>query len=141
MGIRKLWYFYEDAFWSTSAYYTLQQRASLEARNPQSAEMKQARVAGRRFCSFFFLLVALSGVVRPQEFTGRTVTGIEYDPERQPIDPRDLQNMQLVRIGEPLDANQVAGTIDRLFASGLYEDIQVDAEPNGGGVTLRYMTR
>ena len=36
---------------------------------------------------------------------------------------------------------QVAGTIDRLFSSGLYDDIQVDATPSGNGVTLRFITR
>ncbi len=49
--------------------------------------------------------------------------------------------MQLVRAGEPLDPTQVAATIDRMFASGLYDDIQVDAEPSGNGVALRFLTR
>ena len=49
--------------------------------------------------------------------------------------------MQLVQQGQPLDPKQVAGTIDRLFYSGLYEDIQVDATSSGNGVTLRFITR
>ncbi len=49
--------------------------------------------------------------------------------------------MQLVRPGEPLDRTQVAATLDRMFASGLYDDIQVDAEPSGNGVALRFITR
>ncbi len=122
-------------------YYTFQQRVSLEVRNLLSAEMKYVLFAGRRFSLSFLLLVVITGVAHPQQFAGRTVTGVHYDPEKQPIDPRDLRNMQLVQPGEPLNPNQVAGTIDRLFASGLYDDIQVDAEPSGSGVTLTFITR
>ncbi len=49
--------------------------------------------------------------------------------------------MQLVQIGQPLNPAQVAATIDRLFASGLFDDIQVDAEPSGSDVALRFITR
>ncbi len=49
--------------------------------------------------------------------------------------------MQLVRVGQPLDETQVAGTIDRLYASGLYTDIEVDAESSGAGVAIRFITK
>ncbi len=80
-------------------------------------------------------------MARAQDFRGKVVTAVEYRPAQQPIYSKDLQNMQLVRAGEPLDPNQVAATIDRLFASGLYEDIQVDAEPSANGVLIRFITR
>lgn len=86
-------------------------------------------------------LSALPGVARAQEFRGKLVTAVEYEPAVQPVFPKDLQNMQLVRAGQPLDPNQVAATIDRLFASGLYDDIQVDAEPSANGVVIRFITR
>ncbi len=66
---------------------------------------------------------------------------VAYEPAAQPVDPRDLQRMQLVQPGEPLNPTQVAGSIDRLFASGLYDNIQVDAEPSGAGVAIRFITR
>lgn len=86
-------------------------------------------------------LFAVCGPLRAQDFQGRTVSSITYEPARQPIDARDLRSMQLSQVGEPLDAHAVAGTIDRLYASGLYDDIQVDAEPAGNGVMLRFITR
>src|ERR1700728_809200 len=86
-------------------------------------------------------VLAACGSLRAQDFRGKTVASIAYEPARQPIDARDLQSMQLVQIGEPLDSHSVAGTIDRLYASGLYEDIQVDAESSGSGVALRFITR
>lgn len=87
-----------------------------------------------------FLLANLSPADTP-DFSGKTVVSVQYEPAAQPPDPRDLANMQLVRAGEPLDLNQVGATIDRMFASGLYDDIQVDAEPSGNGVALRFITR
>ena len=87
------------------------------------------------------LLLANRATVSAQNFYGKTVVSIEYEPAAQPLDPRDLANMQLVHVGEPLDSTQVAGTIDRMFASGLYTDIQVDAEARVNGVVLRFITK
>ena len=84
--------------------------------------MKKVLFAGRRRSYSLLLILAIGSVARAQDFGGRMVTSIQYDPEKQPIDPRDLQNAQLVRTGEPLDLKQVAGTIDRLFATGLYRE-------------------
>lgn len=84
------------------------------------------------------VLVSLSAVA--QEYTGRAVTAIRYQPEVQPIDRRDLERMLIVRVGERLETNQLAATIDRLYRSGLYENIEVDAEPAGTGVALTFIT-
>ena len=85
--------------------------------------------------------VLLGGGAQAQDFTGVTVTAIQYEPAAQPIDPRDLARMQLVQVGEPLNPRQVAATLDRLFSTRLYDDLQVDAEPSGGGVTIRFLTK
>ena len=90
---------------------------------------------------FYAALIIVPAVTGAQEFRGKLVTAVEYEPANQPVFSKDLQNMQLVRAGQPLDPNQVAATIDRLFASGLYDDIQVDAEPSGDGVAIRFITR
>src|SRR5581483_8669196 len=93
--------------------------------------------------SFFsgFLLLSILNPLRAQNFSGKTVVSVQYEPADQPLDARDLATMQLVRPGQPLNLSQVATSIDRMFASGMYEDIQVDAEPSGGGVTIRFLTR
>src|SRR5579875_732578 len=92
-------------------------------------------------CCFAACAPAQAQSLSAGDFRGKPVASIEYEPAKQPIDARDLQSMQLIQVGEPLDTHAVAGTIDRLFASGLYEDIQVDAEPSGTGVALRFITR
>lgn len=69
------------------------------------------------------------------------IARVEYVPAKQPLDPRDLEAAQVVKPGNPLSEEQVAQTIDQLFASGYYKDIQVDAQPSGDGVALRILTQ
>jgi outer membrane protein assembly complex protein YaeT len=96
----------------------------------------------RRLSAALTLVLAASSATAQNTngLEGKTVFGIEYEPKEQPIAPEDLQATQLVRTGEPLNSNQVSTTIDRLWATGLYDNIQVDAEPNGSGVTVRFIT-
>jgi outer membrane protein insertion porin family len=74
-------------------------------------------------------------------FFGKRVARIEYSPSKQPIDDVDLKADQLVKPGGVLRASDVAQSIDRLFASGYYLDIQVDAEMSPDGVVVRFITK
>lgn len=98
-------------------------------------------VRGRAF--FFLLLTSflVPGTIWSQNFTGKNVKSISYEPPNQPIDARDLARMQLVELNRPLEPRQVAATLDRLFSTGLYDDLQVDAESSGDDVTLKFLTR
>ncbi len=106
-----------------------------------AGKMRKFAFAGRIQLVLGLLFLINSTVLDAQNFSGRTVAAVEYDPAVQPVDARDLRTMQLVQPGRPLEPAQVATTIDRLFSSGLYDDIQVDAEPSGSGVALRFITR
>ncbi len=76
------------------------------------------------------------------EFENRVVSAIEYSPSRQPLSRADLVRVQQVKVGEPLHSSDVASTIDLMFATGSYSDIQADAEPTpSGGVILRFLTK
>src|SRR5581483_10669615 len=92
-------------------------------------------------CLTLLFILGIPRVISAQDFQGRTVVSVNYEPTDQPVDPHDLAVMQLVQAGRPLEKTQVAGTIDRLYASGLYEDIEVDAEPSGTGVAIRFITK
>ncbi|MGA8599548.1 MAG: POTRA domain-containing protein [Bryobacteraceae bacterium] len=74
-------------------------------------------------------------------FFGKRVARVEYSPSKQPIDEVDLKADQLVKAGAILRASDVAQSIDRLFASGYYLDIQVDAEMSGDEVVVRFITK
>lgn len=92
------------------------------------------------------LIVVLAAAALPylnaqsSPYFGRNVVRVEYTPAKQPIDPVDLKASQLVKPGSPLRSEDVAGTIDRLYASGYYEDIKADAETAPDGVVVRFIT-
>src|SRR5258706_9495704 len=86
-----------------------------------------------------FLAVAAYG--QGQQSEGKPIVAIQYDPAEQPLSVRDLNEAQTLKIGEPLRKADVSAAIDRLFATGAYDDVQVDVQPNGDGVTLRFVTK
>jgi outer membrane protein assembly complex protein YaeT len=92
--------------------------------------------------SLAILLFALLPAAGAQStsFFGKRVVRVEYSPAKQPISTIDLQNRQLVKPGRPLRQDDVGGTIDGLFSTGYYTDIQVDGEPEGDGVIVRFIT-
>ena len=92
---------------------------------------------------FLSTLAGLAGQAPGQSagFEGKGITGVTYDPPVQPLDRRDLDRIQLLHAGSPLHADDVAETIERMFATGRYSDIQVDATLSGDQVALRFITR
>lgn len=76
-----------------------------------------------------------------QRFEGLTIIGVVYDPPIQPLHPEDLAKRQLLKPGASFRAADAAATIDRLFETGRYDDIQITAEPATGGVTVRLLTQ
>ena len=89
----------------------------------------------------FFTILLLASALHAQDFAGKVIAAIHYQPAEQPIDPRDLDRLVVVKPGQRLETNQLAATIDRLYRSGLYDDIEVDAEPVAGGVSLTFITK
>ena len=50
---------------------------------------------------FLYLFVVLpTAAFAQQEYSGRKVVSISYRPAKQPIDPRDLQKMQILEVGQ-----------------------------------------
>ena len=74
-------------------------------------------------------------------FEGKTVVSIRYDPPAQPLSAADLDRVQQVTIGSAYSGAAIAETIDRMFKTGVYSDIQVDAEVSGSGVAIAYLTK
>src|SRR5882672_3918087 len=87
------------------------------------------------------ILLSIAGICAAQtdEFTGRAIRSVEYSPAGV-IFPADLERIQVLKTGEILRAEDVADAIDRLFATGLFEDIAVEAQPSGDGVAIRFIT-
>src|SRR5215472_10827573 len=64
-----------------------------------------------------------------QKYEGKEIANIQFVPATQPVDPMELFEILPVKRGEPLRISNVRAAIERLFATGRYADVQVDAEP------------
>jgi outer membrane protein assembly complex protein YaeT len=74
-------------------------------------------------------------------FEGKRVADIQFQPAVQPIETGDLNAMLPLKKDRPLRMVDVRASIERLFATGRYADIQVDAEPDQDGVSIRFITK
>jgi outer membrane protein assembly complex protein YaeT len=94
-------------------------------------------------CVLVCLAVAWPGTLRAQyqTYEGKDVLTIQFDPVEQPLDPSELYEILPLKIHQPLSMAAVRASIERLFATGRYADIQVDAEPYQSGVIIRFLTK
>jgi outer membrane protein assembly complex protein YaeT len=77
----------------------------------------------------------------PQSFDGQTVIRILWAPDPQPIAIAELIAMVPLKKDQPYRTSAVRASIERLYATGRYRDIQVDTMPVDGGVTVRFITK
>jgi outer membrane protein assembly factor BamA len=89
--------------------------------------------------SFFILPAALLGDA--SDFEGKTITRILFVPREQPVDPEELHRILPVKERTPLRLDNIRAAIARLYATGTYADIQVDAELRNGELVLRFITQ
>jgi outer membrane protein assembly complex protein YaeT len=69
------------------------------------------------------------------------VVRIAWDPDPQPIAIAELDAMVPLKKDQPYRAAVVRASIERLYATGRYRDIQVDTTPTEGGVAVRFLTK
>jgi outer membrane protein assembly complex protein YaeT len=74
------------------------------------------------------------------QFEGKPIVNIQFS-DVQPLDPVDLAKAQPLKVGQPLRMSEVAEAIDGLFATGRFDDIAVEGEASGNGVTVRFVTK
>ncbi len=75
-----------------------------------------------------------------QKYEGKPIKDIEFSPTDQPLQPEELSQMMTLHLGQPLRMPDVRASIERLFATGRYADIQVQADPLEDGVVIRLVT-
>src|ERR1043166_5866525 len=90
-------------------------------------------------CAGCAIFTMLSSAQTP-DFNGRPIREVRYTPVN-PLAPPDLQRVQMLKVGDAYRAEMVAEAIDRLFETGLFEDIVVEAELSGDGVAVRFVTQ
>ena len=87
------------------------------------------------------LLLAVHGFAQSAKYEGQTITNVRFDPPEQPLDAAELHHLLPLQMNQPLRAEDVRNAIERLFATGRYQDIQVDAQAYRGGVAIAFMTK
>jgi outer membrane protein assembly complex protein YaeT len=75
-----------------------------------------------------------------QKYEGQPVVNIRFEPAQQPLEGAELFEMLPLKRGEPLRMSVVRASVERLFSTGRYRDIQVDAAPGPGGVIITFIT-
>lgn len=74
-------------------------------------------------------------------YEGQLIASVKFDPERQPLTYDQLLSMLPLRVGQPLRGSDLRDSIQRLYQTGEYADIAVDATPATGGVALKFITK
>ena len=90
-----------------------------------------------------FLFVIFPAGLRgdASSYEGKTIARILFVPREQPVDPEELHRILPVKERTPLRLDDVRAAIARLYATGTYADIQVDAEVRNGDLILRFITQ
>jgi outer membrane protein insertion porin family len=83
--------------------------------------------------------VSLAAAANPYE--GQPIASVKFDPERQPLTSDQLLAMIPLRVGQPLRGADLRDSIQRLYQTGEYTDIAVDATLDTGGVALKFLTK
>ncbi len=97
-------------------------------------------------CYFATSLLAFAQAVCAQtaKYEGQPIADVQYSPAEQPLTAAELANTVPLKKGEPLRLADVHAAIERLYATGAYEDVQVDGEAAAApanGVILRIVTK
>src|SRR6266849_4986685 len=75
------------------------------------------------------------------QYEGKPIVDIQFSPPEQPVAASDLEQAVTLKPNTPFRMVEVRLSIEKLYATGRYEDIQVDATPSGDGVVVRFITR
>src|SRR5215216_1419980 len=77
----------------------------------------------------------------PGAYEGKKIARILFVPREQPLEPEEIHRILPVKEQTPLHLDDVRDAIERLYATGVYSDIQVDAELRNDEVIVRFITQ
>ena len=92
-----------------------------------------------RVLLLLLLITPLACSAQTPALVGKRIVDVQYSPEGV-LAPEDLARAATVQKGATLRTEDVSETIDRLFATGRFEDIVAQADPSGDGVIVRFVT-
>src|SRR4051794_4710086 len=84
----------------------------------------------------FCVVTSGADLAPPSAYEGRPLSQIRYDPPAQPVTQPDLSRLVTLQPGSPLRLGDIRDTIKRLYGSGEYSNIEIEAVPDGDRVAL-----
>ena len=87
------------------------------------------------------MLVALSWIplaAAPEQFEGKPIASVQFQPRKQPLTFDQLMALTPLHVGQPLQMSDVRDSIQRLYQTGEYAEIAVDATLAPAGVNLKF---
>jgi outer membrane protein assembly complex protein YaeT len=90
---------------------------------------------------FACLLAAPAGTARAEDWEGKPLTGIRFEPPEQPLPETELAAILNLPVSQPLDRIGLRSALRRLFGTGRYQDLDAFAEPDGEGIRLVIRTQ
>lgn len=73
-------------------------------------------------------------------FVGKRIRAVRYEPETQPYSLSLLEQINPVKVGETFDSRKISVAIERLYLTGRFYTIDVDAQLSGEEVVLEFRT-
>src|ERR1022692_2549392 len=94
------------------------------------------KLVRHRYGTSIVAVFLLTAAAHAQEasFEGQRIANVVFDPRKQPLEQGELDEILPVKSGQIYDAADIRAAIERLYATGRYQDIQVDAGTLDGGV-------
>jgi outer membrane protein assembly complex protein YaeT len=71
---------------------------------------------------------------------GRLISRIDFEPMQQPLPPEELNRLLPLKVGNSLRLDDVRNAIHRLYATGRFSDVSIDANSDGSAAALRIST-
>jgi outer membrane protein insertion porin family len=74
-------------------------------------------------------------------YLGRIIKRIDFNPAAQPLTREELDRLLPLHAGSPLRREDIRQSLQKLFETGRFADIAMDAETMGDGVAVRVSTQ
>lgn len=103
-----------------------------------------ARSRGRTAASTVALLIGLLGAVPPVtalEWEGKPLSAIRFEPSNQPLHQNELDQILRIRQGDSADRILLREALERLYATGRYQDIEASMTSEAAGLVLTIRTK
>lgn len=81
-----------------------------------------------------------TGFAEPSDYEGKRIVSVTFAPATQPLEADQLARLVPFHAGDVLHLDQVREAINRLYATGRYHNISVDASSSGDGLLVKFLT-